>query len=57
MAQCTDAGDKEIRTQEALRRESRAARREFVWLVILGTLAWAAVSAALFIATGGFGLA
>lgn len=56
MAQCSNAGDKTVRSQEALQRESRAARWEFIWLVIAGTAAWAAIAALLFIATGGFGL-
>lgn len=57
MAQCTDAGDEEVRAPKALERESRAARREFIWLVIAGTSAWAAISLLLFVISGGFGLA
>lgn len=56
MARCTDARNEEVRTPKATERESRAARREFIWLVIAGTAAWAAIAALLLIVTGGFGL-
>ncbi len=56
MEQCSTARNEEVGSPKEAKRESRAARREFIWLVIAGTAAWAAIAALLLIVTGGFGL-